>query len=407
MTGLPEGLGTFQWILSASTRMPAATTAALATAWTGIIVALWVGALSAIGSVIVTAFGVAASGHVAGVVTFTSKSSGGIVFLSALVAAIFGFGAGFSATYASSLLGGVSVVAASLFVGIVIGLIFGLIGTAMEPTMLKWRGYRNPSRREGDTISDALQTVVDNMGLRSVPYIFVLDSPMPQAWTYSRSIVISKGLMEGLDAAELAGVMAHEMMHWRRGDGLALRMVWSFAWPVAVLYTVGMFLSGARFGVDGPSGAGAGDVHSSGKGTVKGSVTFLGFLGWIILWPSWLLTRFIIVPMTNTESRTAEYEADAGAAAAGLGGGLQRALERLSVLEIPRNAWDAAITSTHPPIELRIDALDEETYTVPADPQEASAKRVGTLVGVLAILAAMAIAPHMPYYHHQHDNWWW
>jgi len=168
-----------------------------------------------------------------------------------------------------------------------------------------------------------------------------------------------------------------------------------------------MFLSGARFGVDGPSGAGAGDVHSSGKGTVKGSVTFLGFLGWIILWPSWLLTRFVIVPMTNTESRTAEYEADAGAAAAGLGGGLQRALERLSVLEIPRNAWDAAITSTHPPIELRIDALDEETYTVPADPQEASAKRVGTLVGVLAILAAMAIAPHMPYYHHQHDNWWW
>lgn len=279
--------------------------------------------------------------------TFTSKSSGGIIFLSALVAAVFGFGAGFSATYASSLLGGISVVAASLFVGIVLGLLFGLIGTAMEPKMLAWRGYRRASEREWNLyLTPALQTVVDNMKLSSFPHMAVMDSPMPQAWTYARTVVVSKGLMEGLDSAELAGVLAHEISHWRRGDGLALRMSWCFAWPVAVLYSAGMFLSGARFGVDGA--AGADSAHSSGKGTVKGTASFLAFLGWMILWPSWILTRFVVVPLTNSDSRAVEYEADAGAAAADVGGGLQRALEQLSAFEMPRNAWDAALTSTLP-----------------------------------------------------------
>ena len=125
LSGLPDNaegvpMGTLQWLLASCLRMPYGTTAALLTAWTGLIVALWVGAVSAIGSIVVTAFGIGVSGHLAGVVNFTSRTSGGIVFLSALIAGAIGFGTGFSATYASSLFGGLSVVAAALFVGIVI-----------------------------------------------------------------------------------------------------------------------------------------------------------------------------------------------------------------------------------------------------------------------------------------------
>jgi Zn-dependent protease with chaperone function len=337
-----RGLGTIEWIFSASLRMPRATIAALATAWTGIILALWVGAVSAIGSVVITAFGLTASGHFAGVLDFTSKTSGGIVFLSALIAAVVGFGTGFSATYASSLFASVSVAGAALFIGIVIGMVFGLIGTVMEPRLLAWRGYRRPSEREwNDHLTNALQTVVDNMKLRTTPRLLIMDTPIPQAWTYSRTIVLSKGLLEGLDRGELAGVLAHEMVHWRRGDGLALRMVWCFGWPVGVLYNIGMFLSGARFpspsgGASG-GGTGAGEIPNvSGQSVVKGAVTFLTFFGWMILWPTWLLTKFFVVPMTAANSRTIEYEADAGADAAELGGGLARALAQLSAFEIPR-----------------------------------------------------------------------
>jgi Zn-dependent protease with chaperone function len=56
----------------------------------------------------------------------------------------------------------------------------------------------------------------------------------------------------------------------------------------------------------------------------------------MILWPTWLLTKFFVVPMTAANSRTIEYEADAGADAAELGGGLARALAQLSAFEIPR-----------------------------------------------------------------------
>lgn len=416
LRGLPDSaegvpMGTIEWLFASGLRMPGATAAALVVAWTGLLVSLWIGAFSAIGSIVVTAFGVAISGHVAGVATFTSRTSGGIVFLSAIIAGAVGFGSGFSAAYASSLFGGLSVVAAALFVGIVVGLIFGFVGTAAEPLLLSWRGYRRPSQREWDAhLKGALQTCIDSMQLTSAPHFRIIDSAIPQAWTYSRNIVISKGLLEGLDAGELAGVLAHELTHWRRGDGLAMRMVWSFAWPVAMCYSLGMFLSGARFGPSAAAGAAAGadTPHADAKSTMKGTVTFLGFLGWMLLWPAWLLTRFVVVPATSHDSRSAEYEADAGAAAAGLDGELVRALERMQAFEQARNAWDAALVSTHPPIELRIEALEAQQFSVPTPSVEpVTARRVGYLFTILVVLVGVAISPHIPVYHHPHDNWWW
>jgi hypothetical protein len=100
--GLPPGLGTIEWCMAGAFRMPGAATAALASAWTAVVVALWVALISAIGSVVVTVFGIAVSGHTAGVLNFTSHTSGGLAFLAAIAAAAVGFAGGFAATYANS-----------------------------------------------------------------------------------------------------------------------------------------------------------------------------------------------------------------------------------------------------------------------------------------------------------------
>lgn len=253
LEGLPEGLGTLEWLFSAAVRLPGATFAALFTAWTAAVIALWIAAFSAIASIVLTAFGITVSGQAAGVFSFTSHTSGGVIFLGALVAGAVGFGTAFAAIYTSSTIGALPLVATALLIGIVIGLVFGLIATVMEPKMLAWRGYRRPSRRERDEhLTDALETVRIAMQLTNVPELLVMDSEVPQAWTYTRTIVLSKAIIEKLDAEELAGVLAHEMTHWKRGDGFAMRMVWCFGWPVGILYGLGMYLQGARFGASEP-----------------------------------------------------------------------------------------------------------------------------------------------------------
>ncbi len=406
LEGLPEGLGTFEWLFSAAVRLPGATFAALFTAWTAAVIALWVAAFSAVASVVLTAFGITVSGHAAGVFSLVSHTSGGVVFLGVLGAGVVGFGTAFATIYTSSTIGAIPLVATALLIGVVVGLLFGLIATAMEPKMLHWRGYRRPSRRECDEhLLDALESVRDAMQLTNTPKILVMDSPVPQAWTYTRTIVLSKEIIEKLDAEELAGVLAHEMMHWRRGDGFALRMVWCFGWPVGFLYSLGMFLQGSRFGASEPQ-------HSSGKATVKGATTALGFIGWMFLWPSWLLTRFVLIPMTVNESRSAEFEADLGAGQAGFGDGLARALKKMHVWEGGRNAWDAILSSTHPPTELRIEALegdrpDDEPIETPTNVIAMSREQalwLGVFVLVLIVLAASHFVPVL---HTRHTNPFW
>jgi Zn-dependent protease with chaperone function len=406
LEGLPEGLGTFEWLFSAAVRLPGATFAALFTAWTAAVIALWVAAISAIATVVLTAFGITVSGQAAGVFSLTSHTSGGVIFLGTFVAGAVAFGTVFATIYTSSTIGAIPLVATALLVGIVIGLVFGLISTAMEPRLLEWRGYRRPSAREkAEHLDEAAAMALGPMNLRSTPYLRIMDSEVPQAWTYTRTIVLSKGLIEVLDAEELAGVLAHELTHWRRGDGFAMRMVWCFGWPVGILYGLGMYLQGARFGASEPP-------HSSGKGTVKGATTFLTFLGWMFLWPSWLLTRFVLVPMTAKDSRLAEYEADAGASAIGLSDGLSRALKQISVWEGNRNAWDAALARSHPPTELRREALDgdspqQDLIQAPTNINAISKENAAWLGITVLVLVFLAFSHYIPVLHTRPTNPFW
>ena len=130
----------------------------------------------------------------------------------------------------------------------------------------------------------------------------------------------------------LAGVLAHELAHWARADTVGLRFVFAAALPLALLYNLGVLL--LRF---------------------RGIVALIALL---LLWPAWALTRLVIEPLVAERSRDYEYAADQEARRVGYGEALREALAHLGEFEGGRSGWEQVITATHPPIELRLEALE-------------------------------------------------
>ena len=401
LPGLPPGLGTMEWLAASSVRLPAATTAALLATWTGALFSLWIAVYTAIGSVILVLFGVAASGHAAGVFTFATHTGTSLSVLTLVTALFAGFGIGFADSYTSSLASGLPEVAVSLLIGIALGMVIALVAMYWEGNVLAWRGYRRPSEREvNETLRSAVEAAKDAMGLgeHDHPNFMIADTPYPLAWTMTRHVVVSTGLLKDLSAAELQAVIAHELAHWRRGDPIALRMVWAFSWPVAVMYHVGMLLSGARFGTPQTPA----DVAPQ-----PGNKNMLAAIGWFFLWPTYTLMRYVIGPATAHGARAMEYEADAAVVRAGLGGALVRACQRLEPFEPPRTAWEAVLSASHPPMALRVEAIEKlDPDSEAPEHITLSKKAVGSLFGLCAVLLAIALAhliPNIPVHHH---SWW-
>ncbi|MHB1787635.1 MAG: M48 family metalloprotease [Acidimicrobiales bacterium] len=405
MSGLPPGLGTFEWLAAASARMPGASAAALIVTWTALIFSLWVGVFSALGSVLVLLLGVGVSGHAVGVLSFTSHTGTSLDLLAVLAALFGGFWLGFVHSYAVSLTSGVTAVAAALLAGIVIGFVIALVAMVGEPRILRWKGYRRPSHSEWNThIESAVETVRDAMQppLAELPTILIADTHIPLAWTVTRHVVLSTGLIETLEPAELAAILAHEIAHWSRGDPIALRMVWAFSWPIVLLYNVGMLLSGVSFG----AGTQKNPIELGGKG--KASI--LSFVGWFFLWPSYVLIRFVVGPTTAAGTRQMEFDADKATAQAGMQGPLVRALHRLSAFEPARSAWEAVLSVSHPPTALRIEAveeLDPDAELAPAPGVERMTRhQLRTMLVVVVFLLAIALSPLVPTHHVAHTSWW-
>lgn len=399
--GLPPGAGTLDWLAGSALRLPAATAAALLATWTAVIFALWIAVFSAIGSVALLLTGTAASGHVAGIFTFTEHTGVSLDVLGVLTALFVGFGFGFADAYTASLRNGLPDLALALFIGIVLGMVIGLVAILAEPAILRARGYRRPSRKEWETILEpAVDAIVAATGLTAQPILMVTDTPVPLAWTVARHVVVSTGLLNGLGASELQGVLCHEFSHWRRGDGIALRMVWAFSWPLAVTYNIGMALAGARYGTPHSPA----DLEPK-----KGNATLLSALGWFFLWPSYVLTRFLVAPIMAHGARAMEYEADADTVRAGFGSGLRRFLDGQPPFEPGRSAWEAVLSASHPPIQLRLEAIDDVDPDSDGPPvHELTRTQAGTLVGISLTLLALFLSHFLQDWvsHLRHTEWW-
>jgi Peptidase family M48 len=136
-----------------------------------------------------------------------------------------------------------------------------------------------------------------------------------------------------------AAVVAHEISHWARADGVGIRAVWACCWPIVAVYNFACILS----------------RNPNRKFTT---------LGWILFWPAWVSIQVVITILASA-MRASEYDADARTASLGeeYRVGLRTALGEFQDWEAPRTGWEDVLHATHPPIEHRLQQLE---YRAPA-----------------------------------------
>jgi Zn-dependent protease with chaperone function len=324
-----------QWLRNGLLRHQTAVWIGLIAGWTGIWIALWGAALGLV-------FGaLAAAGFTSSLGSIGIGQAASAVGIP--VGAFLGAVGGFVAVVRFLIIDHPIQAVISVASGAVLGVIIVVGIAAFERLSLRMRGYRRLSRAEVRRVAPLVKQAADAMNLTALPRFAMDDHVVLNAWTHMRTIVLTKGLLT-LEDAEIRAVIAHELEHWRAGDAVGLRFVWAAAWPVALTYNLGMLMAGKTQQGNQPR-----------RGVVLG---FLALLGWVIAWPAAVMIKFLIVPVVSSSQRRYEYGADAAAARIGYAGSLSSALRQMAVWESGRTGWEQAMAATHPPTELRLEALE-------------------------------------------------
>ena len=250
-------------------------------------------------------------------------------------------------------------------------LVWGMAGSFISLQMSRWlakrsTGMRLIEGRTGHADLDWLYTTVERLTKQAglpIPEVGIYESGEVNAFatgpSRSRSLVaVSSGLMRAMRRDEVEGVLAHEVAHIANGDmvtmtllqGVINAFVMFFARLVAQVVV-------ARSDRDSEHGGGNGGMYFL---VVMVLQVVFGILGSII-------TRWF--------SRQREFRADRGGATLA---GRERMLGALRRLANNRELVDAqqqqlatlkinglkgwlGLLSTHPPLEVRIAALERQT----------------------------------------------
>lgn len=325
------------WLRNGFLRHPRGTVVGLVAGWTGVWLAIWGAAIGLVLGALIAGGYASGLGQGLGV----GQASG---VLGTIGGAFVGTIAGFLAVLRFILQRPLQLVL-SIVSGAVLGAVIVIIAAAFERLGLRLRGYRRLSRQEVRRVAPLVKEVADAMQLSALPRFAMADILVPNAWTHMRTVVITTGLLQTLSDQELRAVLAHELEHWRAGDAVGLRFVWAATWPIALNYNIGMVLAGKHL-----SGGG-----KSQTGPFKG---LIWLLGWVIAWPAWVIIKLIITPVVAASQRRYEYSADAAAAKIGFAVDLSSALRKMGAFESGRTGWEQAMAATHPPTELRLEALE-------------------------------------------------
>lgn len=226
---------------------------------------------------------------------------------------------------------------AQLLTALLVGALYTVYAVAVEGTRFRISGYRQPSRRESALITPVLRDCAARLGLAEYPKLLVDDSREPNAYAGARHIVVTRGFLDefNYETGPLAGVLCHELTHWRNADAVSSYFIRGVALP---LYLVYAFL--ARLV------------------TMFGG--WLRFVAWLVAWPVLIAIRYFVMPMQAAGGRSAEYQADQGSVVAGHRAGLRRVLARFrESFDGARDGWERSVLATHPPNELRLDRLEE------------------------------------------------
>jgi len=194
-----------------------------------------------------------------------------------------------------------------------------------------------------------------------LPKIYIIEEAQPNAFATGRDsnhavVVVTRGLLEKLERAELEGVIAHELSHIGNKDMLLQTVIVVLVGIVALLSDWFLRIS----------------FHGGGRKKEGVAILVLGIVAAILAPLAASLIKLAI-------SRKREFLADAsGALLTRYPEGLARALEKISEDPNPMKAandstahlfiaspfkgeqktsWSAKLFMTHPPIEERIAAL--------------------------------------------------
>ncbi|MEU8185226.1 M48 family metalloprotease [Micromonospora sp. NPDC049047] len=215
-----------------------------------------------------------------------------------------------------------------------IGLLYTLYRVLLEPRLLVVSGARQPSRREYARLRPVLDECARRLGLPSVPRLLMEDDPvLSNARTYARHVVVTTAVLTEPDD-EVAALLSHELVHWRTGDEITSAFVRGVGLPLTLAHALPTWLM-RTFPHPGTN-----------------------FVVFLFFWPVLLTMRYVVLPLHARDVRAAEYRADLGAVLTGHIDGMRRVLERRLSFETGRSGWDEAVCATHPPHELRLDALE-------------------------------------------------
>ncbi|GAA0356770.1 zinc metalloprotease HtpX [Actinoallomurus spadix] len=237
-----------------------------------------------------------------------------------------------------------SIAIGQVIAGVFLGIAYTLLTTAFEAATLRIGGARRLSRREAELIIPIVRECASRMGIRGLPYVLIHDDRDVNAYALTRHLVINQGLLDefNYDPEVLGGVIGHELTHWNNADPVAAAFVRGMALPLYVLYSAATKL----------------------LDHINQPLTRIVL--WAFMWPAAVTIRFFVMPLQARDLREAEYRSDRGAVLAGHREGIRRALARLRrTLDGGRSGWDVSACATHPPYELRLEALEEPGRTYP------------------------------------------
>lgn len=228
-------------------------------------------------------------------------------------------------------------------------------------------GSKTLERKENKRVYNLVENLCISQGMK-MPKVFVIEDESLNAFASginqsSYSISLSRGIINKLDDDELEGVIAHELSHIRNRDVRVL---------IITIIFVGIFAFLAEMAFRSIRFSGSGKKDSDGKGS--GGIILIAIVVTAIAYFISILLRFGI-------SRKREYLADAGAADMtkkpyALANALRKvsadpmieAVESRDVAQLffdnPKPSahksasWDNMF-STHPPIEKRIQLLEQ------------------------------------------------
>jgi Zn-dependent protease with chaperone function len=332
-----------QWLVSGLRQSRWPSLIGVVLGWTGAWLALWGAIIGLIVGVLV-GFGLFASNsistHLFNLGLGQSSSA-----VSAIVGGLIGIPLGFLAVINFLFLDHPLQAVLEVISGALVSVVIVVIAACFERANLRLRGYRRLSQDEVRQLAPLVKDVAEAMDLPALPRFAIDDTVIPNAYAHMRTVVVTKGLLQTLNDGEIRAILAHELQHWQAGDPVAMEFVWAASLPAVLLYKAGIWMTRGRVAV----------------GFSKGQLVqrLAAMVGWFVAWPAFILIRWFLIPVLRVSNRRWEYQADQAAASIGLGPELISALQKLSAFESDRTGWEYALSATHPPTELRVEALQQ------------------------------------------------